>query len=303
MDNIGPLRELADRENSETVLFSPPDAYRVRWNMFSDTPLPPEEPAGENPPDGAILDYYLGDDRSEVKLTIKNTRGDVIRVYSSNDPLEMVDTTALPHPTYWIRPKVRPETTKGHHRFVWDLRYTPPPGSRRQFSIAAVHQRTPSGPHGPYVPPGEYKVVLQAGGVEIEKTITVKMDPRVTASREDIALQSALSFRCYQGYLNLQELKEEINERLASSKLKSNKREALTKLRGSGAAGDPDILYGSIYEQGADEETIVGLQHKLLFMQNLLQGADERPTKQAAQAVVKLEELINVLKSRYEKMK
>ena len=303
MDNIGPLRELADRENSETVLFSPPDAYRVRWNMFSDTPLPPEEPAGENPPDGAILDYYLGDDRSEVKLTIKNTRGDVIRVYSSNDPLEMVDTTALPHPTYWIRPKVRPETTKGHHRFVWDLRYTPPPGSRRQFSIAAVHQRTPSGPHGPYVPPGEYKVVLQAGGVEIEKTITVKMDPRVTASREDIALQSALSFRCYQGYLNLQELKEEIDERLASLKSKSNKREALTKLRGSGAAGDPDILYGSIYEQGADEETIAGLQHKLLFMQNLLQGADERPTKQAAQAVVKLEELINVLKSRYEKMK
>ena len=303
MDNIGPLRELADRENSETVLFSPPDAYRVRWNMFSDTPLPPEEPAGENPPDGAILDYYLGNDQSEVKLTIKNARGDVVRVYSSEDPLEMVDTTALPHPTYWIRPKVRPETTKGHHRFVWDLRYTPPPGSRRQFSIAAVHQRTPSGPHGPYVPPGEYKVVLQAGGVEIEKTITVKMDPRVTASREDIALQSALSFRCYQGYLNLQELKEEIDERLASLKSKSNKREALTKLRGSGAAGDPDILYGSIYEQGADEETIVGLQHKLLFMVNLLQGADERPTKQAAQAVVKLEELINTLNSRYEKMK
>lgn len=67
LDNIAPLRELA-RVAGRAHLFEPPMATRVRWNMFLDTPLPPEEPAGENPPDGAILDYYLSVGASQVTL-------------------------------------------------------------------------------------------------------------------------------------------------------------------------------------------------------------------------------------------
>ena len=43
------------------ILYQPQTAYRVRWNLNTDTPIPQEEPAGQNPPGGAVINYYLGD--------------------------------------------------------------------------------------------------------------------------------------------------------------------------------------------------------------------------------------------------
>jgi hypothetical protein len=55
LDNITPLRQLNNQvANSSSVLYIPQNAYRVRWNMYTDTPVPQEEAARENPPDGAI---------------------------------------------------------------------------------------------------------------------------------------------------------------------------------------------------------------------------------------------------------
>ena len=76
LDNIAPLRELAQAARAERAhLFGPPVATRVRWNMFSDTPFPPEEPTGANPPDGAILDYYLARPAAEVVVEILDGAG------------------------------------------------------------------------------------------------------------------------------------------------------------------------------------------------------------------------------------
>ena len=170
LDNIQPLRELAQaRSASQAHLFTPPPATRVRWNMFSDTPLPPEEPTGQNPPDGAIIDYFLPKTASEVTLEIISEGGTLIRKYSSSDEPEVIDSTSFAHPTYWIRPSQSLGTSDGHHRFVWDLRYAPPKGARRSFSIAAVYQNTESGPKGPFVSPGEYTVRLTTDGVMEEK--------------------------------------------------------------------------------------------------------------------------------------
>src|ERR1044072_9428744 len=59
LDDVTPLRQIsAGLPMSPAHLFRPQLAYRVRWNVNTDTPLPPEEPAGQNPPDGAILNYY-----------------------------------------------------------------------------------------------------------------------------------------------------------------------------------------------------------------------------------------------------
>src|SRR2546422_11710668 len=58
----------------------PAPAVRVRWNENTDTPLPPDEPAGQNPPDGAILDYYLAHAASgPVTLEVLDARGNVVR--------------------------------------------------------------------------------------------------------------------------------------------------------------------------------------------------------------------------------
>ena len=60
LDDISPLRQIkADTADTSNLLFKPAPAYRVRRSTYTDTPMPPDEPAGENPPNGAIIDYYL----------------------------------------------------------------------------------------------------------------------------------------------------------------------------------------------------------------------------------------------------
>jgi hypothetical protein len=306
LDNIAPLRELVQAVRADRAfLFSPPTATRVRWNMFSDTPLPPEEPAGQNPPDGAILDYYLSRGADEVTLEIVDPSGEVIRRYSSNDPPEKVDPTTFAHPTYWIRPAQSLSTDQGHHRFIWDLRHEPPRGARRQFSIAAVYKNTPSGPHGPFVHPGSYTVRLRVDGVVLDRPIEVRMDPRVEIGAEDLQRQTDNSLACYRGYMEAQELREAIDEVLAErgASLSAPQREAWNVLRGSGSPGNPDILYRFIYEVPPEEETVVGLQHKFLYLLNVLQAADARPTSQAVEAVQTLRETLQILKKRWEALR
>ncbi len=296
LDNIAPLRELASANNGKAYLHSPSDTYRVRWNMFSDTPLPPEEPTGENPPDGAVLDYQLNTEAQLVKLEILDAQGDIIRTYSSSDQPERVDTTALPHPTYWIKPHQEVGTALGHNRFVWDLRYEPPRGSRRQFSIAAVENITPSGPRGPFVKPGTYTVRLTVDGDSYDRPLNVIMDPRVTISERGLEMQTSLSMACYTAYHELQDLVEEIDAM-------NDAGENQLDFRGEGSVGDPDTMYGSIRHVDAGDETLVGLQNKFLFMLNLIQAADVKPTTQTIAAVEKLQETKEGMMLRWEGMK
>lgn len=297
LDNIAPLRELSQVEPAtEAHLVAPPEATRVRWNMFLDTPLPPEEPAGENPPDGAILDYFLESTAAEVTLSILDGT-EVIRSFSSKDVPEALDPTTLWHPTYWIGASLQLSTEAGHHRFVWDLRHEPPPGTTRGLSIAAVHERTPSGPHGPYVAPGRYTVRLSVGGTSFERDLDVRLDPRVEMTDEDVRLQTAHSMTCYRSYLELARIRDAIDEALPGAS--ADERARLETLRGDGMPTTPDFLYGSIVDRSAAEETVVGLQEKFLYMMSVLQSADQRPTAQAVAAVETLEQRLTELAARW----
>lgn len=303
LDNIAPLREMAGAlAASKAWLFSPPTATRVRWNMFSDTPLPPEEPTGQNPPDGAILDYYLPKAAGEVTLEILDGTGAVIRRYSSKDQPEMIDSTQLPHPTYWIRPWKGLPAAAGQHRFTWDLRYEPPRGADRDYSIAAVYRQTPSGPHGPFVHPGQFTVRLTVDGEVSEKPVRVRLDPRVTIGEADLQRQTDLSLRCYNDYHQLQEIRESLDKALSGNP-PADQKEALQKLRGNGDPGAPDIVYSSITAQAADRETLVGLQQKFLYMMELFQSVDAAPTRQAADAVQTLEKTKAAVIDRWEKIR
>ena len=264
--------------------------------MFSDTPLPPEEPTGQNPPDGAILDYQLNKNAKKVKLEIIDSQNNVIRTYSSDDEPEVIDSTSLAHPTYWIRPQQSLGITQGHHRFEWDLRHEPPRGTRRQFSIAAVYKNTPSGPHGPFVQPGTYRVKLTVAGKSVERPITIKMDPRVDISARALQMQTELSKACYDAYHELEIIKEIIDGQRSPSS-------AQTALRGNGSVGDPDTMYGSISHVTAGQETLVGLQQKFLFMMNLIQAADVQPTSQTVKAIETLNNTLDGLKAKWDKVK
>lgn len=297
MDDINPLRNLTNK-NSTTYLMKPSSATRVRYNMFSDTPLPPEEPTGENPPDGAIIDYVLVEKTMDVKIEILDANGSIVRSFSSNDTYEEIDTNSLPHPTYWIRPQQKIGTSPGHHRLVWDLRYIPPQGAKRGYSISAVYKNTPDGPLGPFVAPGIYTVKLTADDLISEQTIKVRLDPRVNISEEDLFSQTRLSMTCYNHYHTLLEWRNKIDDQLSDPAYtrNANKRNLIKSFRGAGMPSDGDILYGSISDVAPDKETIVGLQHKFLYMLSVLQSADAKPTTQ-------VEEAIALLNKRMEEMK
>ena len=193
------------------------------------------------------------------------------------------------HPTYWIRPFAKVRSTIGHHRIYWDLRYSDPVGTDRGFAISAVYRNTPSGPQGPYVHPGVYKVRLTVDGKSTEKPISVRLDPRVSISDADLRLQTDLSMTAYDSYHQLQAIRDEIDKmKEGPKKWKKGQFDAVVALRGAGDPDGGDFLYGSITETTLEKETVVSLQHKMLFLVNVLQSADAAPTSQMKEAIGKL---------------
>jgi hypothetical protein len=188
LDDITPLRQVDGRVlESGAVLLKPGAAYRVRRNTNTDTPLPPDEPAGENPPDGAIIDFWLSaPPKTPVTLEILDTSGKTVRKYSSTDQPEQETPDKLPIPPWWVEvPKTLPATA-GLHRWVWDLHYKTPDSLRHEYPISAVPDRTPRHPLGPHALPGEYTVKLTVGSRSYTAPLTLRMDPRVKTAAADL---------------------------------------------------------------------------------------------------------------------
>ena len=184
LDDIAPLRETSADFANAARLFAPAPAYRVQRDTNTDTPLPPDEPAAANPPDGAVLDYYLPSAANVVKLDILDAQDHVVRSFSSADKPEASEEELHKQliPLYWTR-KFQPlSTAAGMHRWVWDLHYTAPTATRHEYPIAAIPHDTPRLPLGPTALPEAYKVRLTIDGKILAAPLTVKMDPRVKTS-------------------------------------------------------------------------------------------------------------------------
>jgi photosystem II stability/assembly factor-like uncharacterized protein len=193
LDNIMPLRELA-KEQKETTLLKPQTAWRVRWSLNTDTPLPPDEPAGENPPDGAIIDYFLSANASgPVRIEIRTVNDELVRRYTSDDPPLRVDSKKLKIPEYWIRPSQSLRREAGLHRFLWDMHYTPLRDVPTEFPMSARYRDTPPTPTSEWVMPGNYSVVLNVSGKSYTQPLTVKLDPRVHVSAAELQQQFDVS--------------------------------------------------------------------------------------------------------------
>lgn len=182
LDDISPLRQIAASVLNETAfLFAPQPSYRIVWNQNTDTPLPPEEPAGKNPPDGAILYYWLrGPAAGPVVLEIVDADGKVVRRYSSEDKPVPIDPDAITVMTLWARPPQRVSTEPGVHRLVWDQYSQPPPGGPR-LPMTAIRGDTPVGPRGTWMPAGTYTVRLKVGGKTMEQKLVLS-EPAIEPS-------------------------------------------------------------------------------------------------------------------------
>lgn len=189
LDAIGPLRRLAAAGPADDLVLVPPTtAWRLRFNQNKDTPLPPEEPRGENPPVGAVLDYIIPTGvTGPVTLEILDGDGELVQSFAS-DQESPRPNAGVYFADLWLGEPPRPATGPGHHRFVWDLRLPPPPTLRSSYSIAAVPGRpTPTRPQGAFVLPGSYQVRLTAGGRTVSQPLEVAMDPRVETGPAELA--------------------------------------------------------------------------------------------------------------------
>ena len=196
LDNITPLRQLKVNAPTATTLYKPQQAIRVRWNMNTDTPLPPEEAAGENPPDGAVIDYYLNNNEEEVQLDILNDKGALVRSFSNKDTLYNIPDVNIP--LYWIKPQQILSAKQGAHRFLWDMKYNPL-NIPVEYPMTAVIHNTAPVVTAPWVMPGNYTVKLTLKGKVYTQNLTIKMDPRVKTPIAQLQKQHDLSVICYEG--------------------------------------------------------------------------------------------------------
>ena len=288
LDDIQPLREVTDAlVGLDVHLFAPQTALRIRWNTNSDTPMPPDEPRGEDPPDGAIIDYLLKAG-SEVTIEILDGGGKVVRRFSSGDRTEPV-TDDGNVPRWWIRPARRPSSDAGLHRFVWDLHWPAPAALEGGYSIAAVPRDTPKEPRGPWALPGQYTVRLTAAGRSLTRPLTVRMDPRVKTPEAGLRQQFALSQRLAEALDRNTRLVEQVR------RLRNDRPDdaALAALEGSAEERKP------LVEE--PQPALVPWNARLGALYSLLESTDLAPTPQAVRAAEKLLQQSAELSARAEK--
>lgn len=246
LDDITPLQQLAAAQSEDAVLFDVRPA--INWTSWNrDGNLGARTWAGENPPDGALISYYLkAQPAGEVNIEIADAKGDVIRRYN----------------------RVRDEA--GVQRINWDLRTAAVPGGGGGFggnrggnaaprapedtSLAALRQRRRAaddraresgddeesffrGPAGIAAVPGTYQVTLVVGGKRYTKPVLVKYDPRIELTPAQVAAQ-------HDAAVNLERITQRVNRVIANT---DNILSQLTNLqsalnRAPRAASTPTVL-------------------------------------------------------------
>jgi len=289
LDNVTPLRQLTlEVANARSHLFAPQLTYRMRRNNNTDTPLPPEIPAGQNPPDGAMFDYWIKDRAHKVVLEVSDSDGKLIRKFASDDQPEPIDEKELNVPPFWIRPERMLSAEPGMHRFVWDMHYPPPDSLEHDYPISAIYRDTPRYPLGPRVLPGAYTVKLTMDGDTRVQSLTVKMDPRVKASPADLQAQFALETK----------IVDAMHRTFVALTQVRNLRASLQNLEQSGGAKAPASArqldkkcsemegseggFGASFLSTPAGRSLVRLNAGLNTLLGAVDSADAAPTTQAA---------------------
>jgi len=188
LDDIMPLRQIDSSAN--TRLFQPATTIRVDNAVFLGSPLPPEEPTAKNPPDGAMLDYYLKSSAKEVKLEIFDAGNKLVRRFSSGQKAEE-KRAPLPIAERWLSKPVLLENAAGMHRFVWDLRWS------SSGTDESEEDEGFGAPRGPRVSPGIYTVRLIVDGQTFRQDLKVEMDPRSQATKAELDEQQRLGLEIF----------------------------------------------------------------------------------------------------------
>jgi photosystem II stability/assembly factor-like uncharacterized protein len=299
LDDISPLRQVSS-EAASVLLFKPANAVRTHWDVHPDTPIPNETAHGENPPDGAIINYYLKSAPQSISLEIRDARGNVVRNFS--DKAEPRDPRPKNVPEWWFEPSAALTTRAGLNRFVWNLQWPHPdaltfgfrgnPLDYIEYTLPdhAVVGNTPvNQPPGPFVMPGTYEVVLTVDGKTYRQPLVVTMDPRVKTSASDLQAQFELALAIdswmnvtFRSYNDLSSLGAAITDRqktLTATPETKLLNDALNALK----AELPKIAEGT-----ADAPGFGAINRDLARYVQMIQSGDNRPAKSASDSATLL---------------
>ena len=291
LDDIEPLREIDDTiAAADAHLFRPAPVFRMRWDSYTDTPPPPDEPMGPNPPDGAIVDYLLKT-AGEAVIEIVDPAGKTVRRFASTDQAaEIKDDGNVPR--WWIRPAALPSGEAGLHRLVWDLHWPAPKTLEHGYPIGAIPGNTPREPRGPWALPGKYTVRLTAGGKTLSQPLLVKLDPRLktqpAALQQQFALSQKLAAALDSAFDALTALRE-------LRKTRPDDKELAT------LEGEPEPRRP--WEKRDEQPALAAWNARLQAAYELLQSTDNAPTPQGVQAAEQVLKETAQLLARWEKLK
>jgi len=315
LDDITPLRELHPEVlNSAAHLFEPRPAYRFR---FREEPMSqPEDPAaGKNPTYGASLHYYLqSEPEGEVKITISDADGRLVRTLSSEVDPDADDPEAKP----------ALQKSAGLHRVFWDLRYerSRPPRLRTK-PLEHSHVEMPErgwrplvegSPFAPLVPPGSYVVKLVIGGRELARSLQVIKDPNSDGNEKDIELQTQ---RVLEIREDVHAVVDMINDIEWCRKQIGDLRELIQGLpesaeivtRAEALEGKLIALERNFFDprlSGARQDTLRWprrLYAKLISLAGYIAGSDFPPTAQHVEVHQNYKKLLAVLQQQYQSLR
>jgi photosystem II stability/assembly factor-like uncharacterized protein len=298
LDDISPLRQLDEKVREAQVhLFKPETALRVRGDNWQETPLSAETPASRNPPDGAVIDYYLkSTSQKEITLEIRDEHGNTVQRFSNKQTTR--DNLPGNVPEFWFAPPDVLPARAGMNRFVWNLRFPHP--STLPYSFYGKHLdyieytlpdyaipgETPRDqPQGPLAVPGKYEVLLTVEGKTYRQPLVVSLDPRVHTSQADLEAQlrlakstSDMMMLSYRSYDVVASLRAALLERLKSLSGNSQAKDAT----------DAATLLGKELEEieeGTNTAPGFGLVNRdLARFMTMIESGDMRPAESVRRA-------------------
>jgi photosystem II stability/assembly factor-like uncharacterized protein len=291
LDDIAPLRQItAEMAQSTSWLFQPATAYRVRPGTDQGTPVPFDEPHADNPPDGAVLDYYVKETLSTpVQLEIFDSAGVLVRRYASDDVLPKTKAEDTQFPLYWV-PEPEPISTKsGAHRVIWDLHYAFPADVHASFY----------GPKPPLALPGKYTVKLTVNGRSQSQPLALKMDPRIKTSQADLEKMFRAESRVAKNLADLstamkqaQELEASLAARRKAMSSNGEVAEALAALDRKtaelmGVQGEPEFGVFGLTVPSTQTATLREASNAATGLLSIVQSSDSAPTAEAVVAIEK----------------
>jgi len=303
LDDVTPLREYGDEiAQKDVFLYTPATAYRIQAGASAER-HPPKR-AGQNPPAGAVIHYFLKDEPkagTELKIEILDASGNVIRKYSSaeTEPLDEPPGPDDKKPEKQIKPEA------GLNRFVWDLRY------EEAHRVPGYYLwEYGEGARGPVAVPGHYQVRLTLGQQSQTTAFDLKLDPRVKVSQADLAQQFDLLLATRDELSRVHDAVNQIQDvRSQLSGLKRRLPENASAKTIGAAADDLEKKLVAIRDEivnltiSANEDSLAyppELDAKLAFLAIAAGNADGAPTESELRQLEKLKRQSGELLGRWD---